>query len=337
MLRCSCRWKSPLFSLKFFLISLHPLIKLTKHQANHHPSEPRCLGVVRRADGSELCSRVLSMGCSPGGSCLHCSLASKARALTWNHSPVLQHSAPHCPCGFAQIGQHISLTPPSNSRVKPGVGTVCYQTPVCVKPPILGRWAIVMLQLELEAWHRACGCACSVAAWAGFVQCSLGHSPSLPQPVSAQLPQAWEAAFGKAISAHSPCSLKEVSVSNPVLSALGFLQSPSLEELKCPRAGAPAAGWAVRAGLAQSWAASRLLGGLGTLQPLPRVLRAARCPVGTREGRGTVRTRNLFLCRLHIALKHLNFTLSEGPFVTFTSGQFMGPEVSTSRKWTWLF
>lgn len=60
---------------------------------------------------------------------------------------------------------------------------------------------------------------------------------------------------------------------------------------------------------------------LGTLQPLPRVLRAARCPVGTGEGRGTVGTRNLFLCRLHIALKHLNFTLSKGPVVTFTSGQ----------------
>lgn len=30
-------------------------------------------------------------------------------------------------------------------------------------------------------------------------------------------------------------------------------------------------------------------------------------------------TRNLFLCRLHITLKHLNFTRSKGPFVIFKS------------------
>lgn len=71
-----------------------------------------------------------------------------------------------------------------------------------------------------------------------------------------------------------------------------------------------------RAGPELSWfpSAGRTL---GTLQPLPRVLRAARCPGGTREGRGTVGTRNLFLCRLHITLKHLNFTPSKGPFVTY--------------------
>lgn len=58
--------------------------------------------------------------------------------------------------------------------------------------------------------------------------------------------------------------------------------------------------------------------------------------VNRREGRGTVLIwgqGNLFLCGLNITLKHLNSTGSKGPFVTSEySKQFMGSEVSTSRK-----
>lgn len=101
---------------------------------------------------------------------------------------------------FAQTGKNISLTPPPNSGVKLLPGVV---TPVCVKLPILGMWAIVMLQLELQAQDRA---------WAVFVQCFLGNSPSLPQLCQPrQVPQPWEPGFGKAvkdlvISAHSHAS-----------------------------------------------------------------------------------------------------------------------------------
>lgn len=49
--------------------------------------------------------------------------------------------------------------------------------------------------------------------------------------------------------------------------------------------------------------------------------------MGTTEGRATVGTRSLLLCRLHITLKHLNFTCSKGPVVTFKSRQFLGLEV----------
>lgn len=80
----------------------------------------------------------------------------------------------------------------------------------------------------------------------------------------------------------------------------------------------------VQAGPELSWLPSAQRA-LGSLEPLPRVLGQVRCPVGTRQERGTVGTRNLFWCRLHITLKHLNFTRSKGPFVIFKSRQFMGP------------
>lgn len=85
--------------------------------------------------------------------------------------------------GFAQIGKRSNLIPPPNSRVKLMPGVV---TTMCVKTPILGTWAVVMLQLELEGRDRCCGCAWSVAARAMFVQCSLGNSPALLQHVSVQ-------------------------------------------------------------------------------------------------------------------------------------------------------
>lgn len=103
---------------------------------------------------------------------------------------------------FAQIGKHSSLTPLPNSRVKLTPG---------VKPPIIGRWAIVMLQLELKAqspWLcllRGClGCVCAV-----FLRKQPQSAPGCSNSCQCRLvPQPWkQPGFGKAVKTGNSSSL----------------------------------------------------------------------------------------------------------------------------------
>lgn len=113
-----------------------------------------------------------------------------------------------------------------------------------------------MLQLELEAWARAWAWACSLAAWAVFVvlrkQPQSGPALSAQAGSSALGARLWEGCKRRGdFSSLTSFSFRSVSFQSCVVSALGFLQSPSGEQVKCHRAGAPAAGWAVCAGLAR--------------------------------------------------------------------------------------
>lgn len=186
--------------------------------------------------------------------------------------------------GFAQLGKHSSLTPPPNSRVKLVPGVV---TPVCVKPPILGA---VVSNGDAPAGAGATGqshshgCVCAVSLrkqpWSAPAQA--GSSA-----LGARLWEGWwwfqliHIVLMKKCQFLILCCVSSRLPAEPL--TLRRWNATGQEHLQ--------QGQAVCAGLAQSWAGSHLLGGLWARWSLcPGCWGQARCPVGTREGRGTVLT-----------------------------------------------